>query len=90
MPNPAAEQLLASAKFSRTVQEKIFKLFFNYSYPSEYLNIVRFRILFERLIAIQEENKINFGITSKIDNYFYVFDLHEKNLLNFNDFLLGK
>ena len=90
VPNPAAEQLLASAKFSRSVQEKLYKLFFNYSYPSEYLNAVRFRILFERLINIKEEFKINFGLTNKIDNYFYAFDLHEKNLLNFSDFLLGK
>ena len=89
--NPSAsEQLIASAKYTNSVQEKLCAFFYHYSFPSEYLNLRSFRALMQFLFssdAINAENDTS-GLF-KYKNYFYAFDASQKSIITFNDFLLG-
>lgn len=62
----------------------MFNLYFEYSFPSEYLSVSKFKLLFEKMSTfLMQEN------TNNYQNYFYAFDLNQKCMLTFSDFLLG-
>ncbi len=84
-PSTSTEQLVASAKFTKPIQEKLFALFFSYAFPSEYLCFAKFKILFEKIL---NANDISVP-PSKLKNYFFSFDLQFRQALTFNEFLLG-
>ena len=79
----SVEQLISSAKFSRYVQENLFSIYFAYSFPSEYINLSKFMILMEKILRSNDLK------SNKLKNYFFSFDLHQKQILTFNDVLLG-
>lgn len=76
------------------VQEKLFNLYFENTYPSESLSIKKFEKLFTKVTMALEENSSNkphYYQLNKMSlfNYFYAFDLSNKCLLTFSDFILG-
>ena len=93
LENQVDQTLLSSAKFTSNTLECLFELFYSHAFPSEYLNIVRFRslieLVFKGLKEMQFSSATSGAMTSKFSNYFYSFDSQQKYLLNFNDFLLG-
>ena len=80
------EQLVISAKFNRTIQELLYAIYFSYSFPSEYLGLSKFKIFLQKL---EEVNKSFFEMAARYRNLFHSFDLSQKYLLSFNDFLFG-
>ncbi|CAF2381309.1 unnamed protein product [Rotaria sp. Silwood2] len=77
--NNAAETLLISAKFTSTIQEKLYEEYHNAVLPSDYLNIETFK----QLILCK-------GLDSQhITDYFRAFDSTQRNYLTYLDYLLG-
>jgi len=92
--NQVDQALLSSAKFSPSTVDYLFRLFYSYAFPSENLNIVRFRHLLGLILNAQKEMQRSNtafygGLTSKFNSYFYSFDAQQKFALSFSDFLLG-
>ena len=77
--NNAAETLLISAKFTRTIQEKLYEEYHNAVLPSDYLNLETFKELILRK-SLESQHVID---------YFRAFDLTQRNYLTFIDYLLG-
>ena len=84
-PSPT-EQLILSAKFSRTIQDLLYAIFFSYTFPSEYLSLAKFRLFIEKL---DDANKSLFDMSGKVRNLFHSFDLTQRGVLSFSEFLLG-
>jgi Ca2+-binding EF-hand superfamily protein len=77
--NNAAETLLISAKFTTTIQEKLYEEYHNAVLPSDYLNFETFKELI-----------LPKGLESQhILDYFRAFDSTQRNYLTFLDYLLG-
>ncbi|CAF0863250.1 unnamed protein product [Rotaria sordida] len=77
--NNSAEILLISAKFTSTIQEKLYEEYHNAVLPSDYLNLETFKELILRK-----------GLDSQhIIDYFRAFDSTQRNYLTFLDYLLG-
>ena len=91
--NPSAsEQLVASAKYTSSVQETLCAFFYHYSFPSEYLNLRSFRAIMKYLFKPDSSSSSLDNDPSglvKYKNYFYAFDASQKSIITFNDFLLG-
>ncbi|CAF3248383.1 unnamed protein product [Rotaria socialis] len=75
------EQLMGSAKFNIKIQERIFKEFYSYTFPSEYMS---FQAFVEGM-----DNKLSTGEKIKIQAYFRAFDAQQKSYLTYSDYLLG-
>jgi hypothetical protein len=84
-PSTSTEQLVASAKFTKPIQEKLFAIFFSYAFPSEYLSFAKFKILFEKILSANDMTIL----PTKLKNYFFSFDLQFRQVLTFNELLLG-
>ena len=84
----AIEQLVFSAKFTRDIQDQLFALFYAYAYPTEYLNLAKFKLFIQKLVKIQAL-EASLQTATSYKNYFYAFDLYQKSVLNYNDLLLG-
>lgn len=82
--NNPNEQLISSAKFTRFVQEKLFSIYFEYTFPSDYLNLAKFMVFMGKILTLNDL-KLN-----KLRNLFFSFDMNQKQMLSFNDVLLGK
>ena len=94
LENQGDQTLLTSAKFNSNTVDFLYRLFYSYAFPSEYLNIVRFKHLFELILNAQKEMQRpnatnNAGLTIKSSNYFYSFDAQQKYALSFSDFISG-
>ena len=90
LENQGDQTLLTSAKFNSNTVDFLYRLFYSYAYPSEYLNIVRFKHLFELILNAQKEmQRPNAGLTIKSSSYFYSFDAQQKYALSFGDFISG-
>ncbi|CAF1226969.1 unnamed protein product [Adineta steineri] len=77
--NNAAETLLLSAKFTSTIQEKLYEEYHHSVLPSDYLNLETFKNLISRK-----------GLeSSHVIDYFRAFDSTQRNYLTFLDYLLG-
>jgi hypothetical protein len=77
--NNAADTLLISAKFTSTIQEKLYEEYHNAVLPSDYLNLETFKDIISRK-----------GLeTSHVIDYFRAFDSTQRNYLTFLDYLLG-
>ncbi|CAF3627087.1 unnamed protein product [Adineta steineri] len=77
--NNAAETLLLSAKFTLTIQEKLYEEYHHSVLPSDYLNFETFKNLILRK-----------GLeSSHVTDYFRAFDSTQRNYLTFLDYLLG-
>jgi len=63
------------------VQERIFKEFYSYTFPSEYMS---FQAFVEAM-----DNKLSAAEKSKIQAYFRAFDAQQKSYLTYSDYLLG-
>ena len=63
------------------VQERIFKEFYSYTFPSEYMG---FQAFVEAM-----DNKLSTIEKSKIHAYFRAFDSQQKSYLTYSDYLLG-
>ena len=75
----ATKNLLSSAKFTLTIQEKLYEEYHQAVLPSDYLNFETFK----ELILHQ-------GFEShRLSDYFRAFDLTQRNYLTFHDYLLG-
>lgn len=70
------------------VQEMLYNVYFSYSYPSEFMNLKRFKSFIVKIFKVQE-NFHNFDINTVYKNFFYAFDVSLKSCLSFQDFLLG-
>lgn len=79
------EQLVASAKFTRHVQDQLFAVFLSHAFPSDYLNLDRFRLFIDKVFKQSGQS-----IGDRLKNYFYAFDIQQKQMLSFTDILLGK
>jgi Ca2+-binding EF-hand superfamily protein len=75
------EQLMGSAKFNIKLQERIFKEFYSYTFPSEYMS---FQAFVEAM-----DNKISTSEKSKLQAYFRAFDAQQKSYLTYSDYLIG-
>ncbi|CAF0923874.1 unnamed protein product, partial [Didymodactylos carnosus] len=75
------EQLIGSAKFNAKLQEKIFKEFNSYTFPSEYMSYQAF--------CEAMDNKILASDKHKLQRYFRAFDSQQKSYLTYLDYLLG-
>ncbi|CAF0822203.1 unnamed protein product [Adineta steineri] len=75
------EQLISSAKFNDKIQERIFKEFYSYTFPSEYMNFDSFTEAMDNKLIGLEKNKIQ--------SYFRAFDGQQNCYLTFTDYLLG-
>ena len=77
--NNVAETLLISAKFTTTIQEKLYEEFHHAVLPSDYLNFETFKELI-----------LSKGLESQhVLDYFRAFDSTQRNYLTFLDYLLG-
>jgi hypothetical protein len=81
------EQVIYSAKIDRSIQEKLFTIYYSFAYPSEYLNLYRFKQFVEKLAKNLENNKLLSD--TKFRNLFFSFDIYQKSILTFSEFLLG-
>jgi hypothetical protein len=79
----AIEQLVASAHFGRRVQEQLFGLFCAHAFPSDYLGLGRFAPFLASIFTPARMRLDQFR------RYFYAFDVQQKQMLAFNDVLLG-
>ncbi len=84
----AVEQLVLSAKFTRDIQDQLFALFYSYAYPSEYMNLAKFKLFIQKLVKLQAID-VSLQTNNSFRNYFYAFDLNHKSILTYNDLLLG-
>jgi hypothetical protein len=75
----AAETLLISAKFTATIQEKLYEEYHHAVLPSDYLNFETFKEL-----ILQKGLE-----SSHVFDYFRAFDSTQRNYLTFLDYLLG-
>ncbi|CAF1660615.1 unnamed protein product, partial [Adineta ricciae] len=74
-----AEILLLSAKFTLTIQEKLYEEYHHTVVPSDYLNFETFKQLLRRK-----------GLeSSELSHYFRAFDSTQRNYLTYVDYLLG-
>ena len=64
------------------VQERIFKEFYSYTFPSEYMSFQAF--------AEAMDNKLSATEKTKLQAYFRAFDAQQKSYLTYSDYLLGK
>ena len=77
--NNPAEILLTSAKFTNSIQEKLYEEYHHAVTPSDYLNLEIFKELLQSK-----------GLeSSNILDYFRAFDSNQRNYLTFVDYLLG-
>lgn len=67
--------------FSFLVQERIFKEFYSYTFPSEYMS-------FQAFVEVMD-NKLSTVEKSKLPAYFRAFDAQQKSYLTYSDYLLG-
>ena len=82
--NTSIEQLITSAKFTRQIQEQLFAIYFSYTFPSEYLSLSRFKVFIEKLFKLNDNIYVN-----KYKSFFHAFDLHQRQVLTFSEFLIG-
>ena len=82
------EQLVLSAKFTNEIQDQLFSLFYTYAYPTEYLNLAKFKLFIQKLIKIQALDS-NISTPNNYRNYFNSFDLFQKSILTYNDLLVA-
>ncbi|UJR25392.1 hypothetical protein I4U23_006740 [Adineta vaga] len=75
------EQLMGSAKFNAKLQERVFKEFYSFTFPSEYMS---FQAFTEAM-----DNKLSSIEKTKIQAYFRAFDAQQKSYLTYSDYLLG-
>ncbi|CAF0938900.1 unnamed protein product [Adineta ricciae] len=75
------EQLMGSAKFNIKLQERIFKEFYSYTFPSEYMSYQAF--------TEAMDNKLSSAEKVKMQAYFRAFDAQQKSYLTYSDYLLG-
>ncbi|CAF0823853.1 unnamed protein product [Adineta ricciae] len=75
------EQLITSAKFDNKIQERVFKEFYSYTFPSEYMS---FRTFSEIM-----DNKLSTIEKTKMQAYFRAFDTQQNNYLTYTEYLLG-
>ncbi|CAF1531624.1 unnamed protein product, partial [Adineta steineri] len=75
------EQLMGSAKFNTKLQERIFKEFYSYTFPSEYMSYQAF--------TEAMDNKLSTVEKTKMQAYFRAFDAQQKSYLTYSDYLLG-
>ena len=64
------------------VQERIFKEFYSYTFPSEYMSFQAFLEAMDNKLTILEK--------AKLHAYFRAFDGQQKSYLTYSDYLLGK
>lgn len=64
------------------VQERVFKEFYSYTFPSEHMSYQAF------LEAM--DNKLSPTEKTKIQAYFRAFDAQQKSYLTYSDYLLGE
>lgn len=67
--------------FSYLVQERVFKEFYSYTFPSEYMS---FQAFVEAM-----DNKLSTVEKGKLPAYFRAFDAQQKSYLTYSDYLLG-
>lgn len=79
------EQLVASAKFTRHVQDQLFAVFHSHAFPSDYLNLDRFRLFIDKVFKQSGQS-----VGDRVKNFFHAFDIQQKQMLSFTDILLGK
>ncbi|CAF1212896.1 unnamed protein product [Rotaria magnacalcarata] len=77
--NNSAETLVLSARFTSTIQEKLYEEYHNAVLPSDYLNLETFKELILRK-GLDSQHSID---------YFRAFDSTQRNYLTFLDYLLG-
>ncbi|CAF0754187.1 unnamed protein product [Rotaria sordida] len=75
------EQLISSAKFNNKIQERVFKEFYSYTFPSEYMSLKSF--------TEAMDNKLSTIEKTKIQAYFRAFDAQKTSYLTYLDYLLG-
>ncbi|CAF1408695.1 unnamed protein product [Adineta ricciae] len=75
------EQLMGSAKFNIKLQERVFKEFYSYTFPSEYMS---YQAFIEAM-----DNKLSSAEKVKMQAYFRAFDAQQKSYLTYSDYLLG-
>lgn len=63
------------------VQERIFKEFYSFTFPSDYMSFDSFREAMENKLSEKEKNRIQ--------AYFRAFDVQQKFYLSYLDYLLG-
>ncbi len=63
------------------VQERVFKEFYSYTFPSEYMSFQAF--------AEVMDNKLSTVEKTKLQAYFRAFDGQQKSYLTYSDYLLG-
>ena len=63
------------------VQERIFKEFYSYTFPSEYMSFQAFTEAMDNKLSIAEK--------AKMQAYFRAFDAQQKSYLTYSDYLLG-
>ena len=64
------------------VQEAIFKEFYSYTFPSDYMNFDNFSQAMDNKLSLIEKNRM--------DAYFRAFDSQQKSYLTYLDYLVGK
>ncbi|CAF2583062.1 unnamed protein product [Rotaria sp. Silwood2] len=75
------EQLISSAKFNNKIQENVFKEFYSYTFPSEYMSLKSF--------TEAMDNKLSTTEKTKIQAYFRAFDSQKNSYLTYLDYLVG-
>ena len=75
------KDILVNLFFSFLVQERIFKEFYSYTFPSEYMR-------FQAFVEVMD-NKLSTVEKSKLPAYFRAFDAQQKSYLTYSDYLLG-
>ena len=68
--------------FPFSVQEMIFKEFYSYTFPSEYMNFDNFSQAMDNKLSLLEK--------SRIEAYFRAFDGQQRLYLTYPDYLVGK
>jgi Ca2+-binding EF-hand superfamily protein len=63
------------------VQERVFKEFYSYTFPSEYMS---FQAFVEAM-----DNKLSTIEKTKLQAYFRAFDAQQKSYITYSDYLLG-
>lgn len=68
--------------FILLVQERVFKEFYSFTFPSEYMSSQAF--------AEAMDNKLSSTEKTKLPAYFRAFDSQQKSYLTYSDYLLGE
>ncbi|RNA02867.1 hypothetical protein BpHYR1_020015 [Brachionus plicatilis] len=90
-PASLVDLMVLSAKFHKNVQERLFNIYYEFTYPSEYLSVVRFKILFNKFANfLLQQIDANTNLDNALERYFFAFDVNQKCLLTFSDFLMGE